>query len=230
MKAIPLLLALAFQSQPLVEAPKLLADTLRRRPDLAVLNPERHIQGGYTISELRGFGHWPPWIVADLDRDGKPDVAAVVVTGDAEHRMFGALAIHSRQPRRIHWIGPLSPRPLYGLAAGNLKGSVVPLYRVECDSNSWYRWSGRSYAVSLHRAGDEITLATSERNVRLGVFERASRASKMLMETRACSTATVLRVEGEEYQARWYLVELNGPVRTRGWVPASFAEEDECIA
>jgi hypothetical protein len=229
MKAILLLLALAFQSQQLVEPPELLADTLRRRPELAVLNPERHIQGGYTISELRGFGHWPPWIVADLDRDGRLDVAAAVVTGDAEHRMFGALAIHSRQPLRIHWIEPLSPEPLYGMANGVPKDIVVPLHCVECDANSWYRWSGRSYAVALYRPGEQITLATSERNGRLGVFERASRASKMLLEVPSCSDATVLKVEGEEYQARWYLVELNGPVRTRGWVPASFSDEDECI-
>src|SRR5688572_30193663 len=131
MKSIGLLVALALQAAQLPTMPTLLATVLRSRPDLVVLNPERDVQGEYTIAELRGFGHWPPWVVWDLDHDGRSVVAAVVVSGSVEHRTFGGLAVHSRQPTVVHWIEPLSTTPLYGVDIGEPKDAVVPLHCVE---------------------------------------------------------------------------------------------------
>jgi hypothetical protein len=125
----------------------------------------------------------------------------------------------------------LSATPLYGVGVdASKKDAVVPLRCVECDANSWYRWSGQSYAVALYMRGEKILLATSERNARLGVFARPSRTATSVTEVLACAAATVITVQGDAYSTRWYFVELDTPARTRGWVPAVFTQEDECGA
>ena len=67
-----ILLSSVTVDQPRV--PTLLQRVLRELPGLRLLDPSVDLVGVYTVEELKEFGHWPPWVVADLDRDGRPDV------------------------------------------------------------------------------------------------------------------------------------------------------------
>ena len=108
------------------------------------------------------------------------------------------------------------------------RDTVMPLFCVECDSNNWYRWSGRAYEADLYAVGERIAVATYERDQTLGLFARATRDSNFLFPVKPCTEAIVRRVAGSEAE-RWYFVETQGRDRLRGWIPASFASESECI-
>ena len=215
-------------AQP-AEPPSLLRDVLKRDSMLAILNPSEHLRDDYTIDELRAFGYWPPWVLADLDGDTQPDVAAAVVRRQGEQLSFGVLVVHAREPMRVHWIQRLGSQRAYGVVTNRPAGAIMPLHCIECDSNTWFRWSGRSYDAELYRPGEPIAIATHEPGARLGVFGRASRDSSLIVGVPACAEAIVIRVVGNDYETRWYLVELRGPKRVRGWIPASFASESECV-
>ena len=100
-----LLLSVLAVDQP--GLPPLLANALQQLPELRLLDPSVDLVGSYTLEELRGFGYWPPWLVRDLDRDGRPDVAAVVVKHGATSE-FGVIAVHARTPATVRWVAPLS--------------------------------------------------------------------------------------------------------------------------
>jgi hypothetical protein len=105
----------------------------------------------------------------------------------------------------------------------------MPLYCIECDSNPWFRWNGRSYEPGLYAVGDTISIATYERGQTLGTFARPTRNSKLMAKIETCTQAKVLQTQGESYNTRWYFVEVQLSKPLRGWIPASFAAESECI-
>ena len=208
--------------------PALLEQAMRRLPELRLLDPSIDLVGrGYTLEELKSCGYWPPWVVADVDRDGHADVVAVVVRPGITPE-FGVMAVHSRRANAVQWVASLGARAINGVTTGPARDTVTPLYCVECDTNSWYRWSGRSYEAELYFVGERIAVATYERDQALGLFARATRDSRLLFPVEPCTEAVVRRVAGSE-ESRWYFVETRGRGRLRGWIPASFASESECI-
>jgi hypothetical protein len=215
--------------------PPLLEKALRGLPGLRLLDPSVDLVGGYTVNELKDFGFWPPWVVMDVDRDGRPDVVAVVVKPGATPE-FGVIAVHARTPTIVRWVAPLGTETINGVAKGSAgldRDQITPLYCVECDSNTWYRWSGRSYEPELHAVGEQLSSADSttyRKGQALGLFAKPSRDSKFLFPIEHCTQAIVRRVAGSD-KNRWYFVETKGRQGVRGWIPSSFvAGSGECIA
>jgi hypothetical protein len=215
-------------------SPPLLDRALRGLPGLRLLDPSVDLVGGSTVNELKEFGCWPPWVLMDTDRDGRPDVVAVVVKSGATPE-FGVMAVHARTPTIVRWVASLGTEKINGVtkgSAGPARDTVTPLYCVECDANSWYRWSGRSYEAELHAVGERLVSAentTYRKDQALGLFAKPSRDSKFLFPIEHCTEAIVRRVAGSE-ENRWYFVDTIGPRGVRGWIPSSFvAGSGECI-
>jgi len=206
--------------------PTLLEKALRGLPGLRLLDPSVDLIGEYTVDGLKEFGYWPPWVVMDADRDGRPDVVAVVVKPGAVPE-FGVMAVHARTPTIVRWVASLGTEKINGVAkgpAGPARDTVTPLYCVECDANSWYRWSGRSFEANLHAVGERLSSVenTTHRNgSALGLFAKPSHDSKLLFPIEHCTEVIVRRVAGSE-KDRWYFVETEGRRRIRGWIPSSF--------
>jgi hypothetical protein len=212
--------------QPTV--PPLLKQAMRHLPGLRLLDPTIDLAGGYTVEELRSFGFWPPWVTIDLDRDGRPDVAAVVVKPGAKPQ-FGVIALHARSAGSIQWIATLGDSPINGVSTGPAADTLTPLYCVECDGNSWFRWSGRSYETELYAVGEKLETAERETDHGMGLFAKPSRDSTRVFPIEACQEATVRRVAGSA-KDRWYFVETNDDRRVRGWIPGSLvAGSGECM-
>jgi hypothetical protein len=209
------------------QIPPLLVKGLDSLPGLRLLNPSSDLVGGYTVDELRDFGYWPPWVVRDTDRDGRPDVIAVVVKPGAKPE-FGVIAVHATNPSVVQWIAPLSAERINGVSEGWAADTIVPLLCIECDSNVWYRWSGRSYEAELYAVGEPLAVATYETDRALGLFARPAQDSKFLFKVEPCTQAIVRRVAGSETN-RWYFIETRDRRPARGWIPASFASASECI-
>jgi len=230
MTKLLLLLTLVAPTSPEQDRPpSLLEEVLRVRKDLRLLNPAADLQGEYTIEEIKDFGYWPPWVVVDLDHDQRPDVVAVVVTRAARQKRFGVIAVHAGRPSPLRWVVPLGPRLLNGVAINHpAPDTVMPLYCIECDSNPWYRWNGHAYEPELYAVGEAVSVATYLKRATLGMFSRPSRTSTFTGAVESCTEARVLRRRGTSYKTRWYFIEVEASGR-RGWVPASFLAESECI-
>jgi hypothetical protein len=207
--------------------PRLLEQALRESPNLRLLDPAVDLQGGYTLAELKNFGYWPPWIIPDVDRDGRPDVVAVVVNHAPRHRTFGVIAILAVAPRSIRWVVPFGSQRINGVAGGPTSDVVTPLFCIECDANAWFRWSGHVFEVELYAAGETIAIASTSENAKLDLQERPVSGSRSLREVASCTKARVLRVGGSE-RRRWYFVETQDESRTRGWVPDSLVTDEDC--
>lgn len=234
--AILVLLTTISVQQP--QVPTLLRDAFSRHPNLRVLDPSIDRPTGYfiddrpipyTIEEIKRFGYWPPYVVADLDRDKREDVVAAVVQKTAEGMLFGVLAVHARTPATLRWIVPLERESLNGVGVNVASGTITPLYCIECDSNPWYRWNGRDYEPGLYAVGETIAIATFEKGQILGVRARPSEGSRLIAKVDSCTNAKVLGTRGVSAETRWYFVELQLSKPVRGWIPASLTAEMDCI-
>ena len=210
------------QSAP--QPPALLVDALKLEPGIRVLNPATDLRE-YSQPQLEKFGHWPPWVVRDLDRDKRPDVAAVVVRSLPKRTEYGVVAIHARTPKELHWVMPLDTEPINGVAQGPAADTVVPLFCIECDSNAWFRWSGEEYEADLYAVGEKIDIG-SETQVDLPLYASANLTSKTVATVEHCTTIVVRKVGGTP-EERWYYVET--PDGDRGWIPDTFTAADICI-
>jgi hypothetical protein len=190
-----LLLSALAVDQP--KLPPLLEAALRGLPGLRLLDPSVDLVGGYTVNELKEFGYWPPWVVADVDRDGRRDVVAVVVKAGGTPE-FGVIAVHARTPTTVRWLVPVGPEKINGVAKGPARDTITPLFCVECDANSWYRWSGRKYEVELYAVGEQLVTGEFEKDQALGLFATPSHDSKFLFPIESCKEAIVRRVTGSE--------------------------------
>ncbi len=213
---------------PTIQPPTLLRNILRTHEDLRLLEPSVDLPGGYSVDEIRDFGYWPPWVVADLDRDHRADIAAVVVAGAAAQRRFGVIAVHAARPAAVQWVVPLDAAKLNGIAINHpAADSLTPLYCIECDSNPWFRWNGQAYELELYAIGDVVSIAPSLPGESAGMFS-APNPNSTIRKVEPCTKGRVLSRRGTSYETRWYLVEARAP-RSRGWVPATSLSEDDCI-
>src|SRR6266849_4042517 len=119
--------------------PNLLRQALQGLPGVSVLDAPIDAK---SLADLKQGGYWPPWSMADLDGDGSPDVAAVVVKGLGASRTFGVIAVHARTPGTIQWVVPIGKASITGLTTKQPPNSVMPLFCFYCDSNTYFRWSG----------------------------------------------------------------------------------------
>ena len=223
------LIALLFgvMAADLPPVPPLLAGALAKIPGARALDPSSDFPpDGYTTDELKDFGYWPPWLITDLDGDGRRDIAAVVVKPGPE-RQFGVIAVHARTPGTVHWIVPYGKQLINGIAAGYRGGTVTPLYCIECDANDSFLWSGLGYEAGLLAIGERILIATDENNGEVGLFGRPSRNSRLLFPVKACAEAIVRRVAGTSRE-RWYFIETVGDRSLRGWIPGAFTAAGQC--
>jgi hypothetical protein len=199
---------------------------LQRLPGVRLLD-SRDVAADYTLKELQEFGHWPPWIVADLDGDGRVDVAAVVVRPGARPQ-FGVFAVHARTPTTVQWLVPLQSDVIFGV--DNAADAVTPLFCIECDANGWYRWSGRRYEPELYAVGEELTITEVESRGAPGLYAKPNRDSRVLVTLEPCRQAIVRKVAGSAHE-RWYFVETKGRPPVRGWLPGALvAGPSDCIA
>lgn len=204
--------------------PALLADALKTEPGVRLLNPASDLRE-YTQQELQKFGYWPPWLVADFDRDQRPDVAAVVVKPSSAGPEFGVIVVHARTPREIHWVIDFDVDRINGVAKGKAADTVVPLFCVECDSNLWFRWSGHEYEPELYAVGEEIEIG-GETQADLPLYSSANLAAKPITAVPHCTTVVVRKVGGTP-ETRWYFVET--PEGQRGWIPDTVVATDVCV-
>jgi hypothetical protein len=211
--------------------PELLRQALERLPGVSLLDPPRDLAGGKSIqSDLTRLGFWSPWVAADLDHDGKPDVVAAVVERKPGQTLYGILAIHAAQQERAYWIVPLGPNDLSGVVAGGKFGDrVMPLYCLECDSNPWFRWSGDAYELELYNVGERVPLGSESTYEPLDVYAEPGLDSRVAANVDQCTKVKIVERRGTSHEMRWYLVELPQQPAIRAWVPASYTGfEAEC--
>ena len=110
-----MLLVSAVAAQPM--PPQFLEQGLRTLPGLRLLDPAVDLVGGYTVEQLNGFGNWPPWVMTNVDRDGRSDVVAVVVKPGTRPQ-FGVIAVHAGRQSFVQWVSALGDDPINGVAAG----------------------------------------------------------------------------------------------------------------
>ena len=112
--------------------PPLLLQGLKSTPDVRLLAPATDLRE-YSQAQLQKFGYWPPWLVLDLDRDKRPDVAAVVVKPSKTGAEFGVVVVHAATPNEVQWVVPLDTEAINGVTKGPAPDTLVPLFCVECD-------------------------------------------------------------------------------------------------
>src|SRR5258708_6414051 len=54
------------------------------------------------FKELKDLGYWPPWVVQDMDGDGRPDIVAVITRQVPAGQQYGVIAVHAATPHRVH--------------------------------------------------------------------------------------------------------------------------------
>lgn len=89
------------------KSPALLVEALRQLPGVRLLNRDLDIPDD---SVEKKDAPLLPWIVADLDHDGRPDVVAAVVNRIATKTQFGVVAVHAKTPTQLNWVVPLADR------------------------------------------------------------------------------------------------------------------------
>ena len=211
--------------------PTLLEDALRKLPGVHVLEPSLvNLRGGGTADDLKRDGYWHPWAVADLDRDGIPDVAAAVVKRTPSGTQYGVLAVHARTPMQVNWMVPLDTTPINGVVVGGFFGpdTVEPLYCYRCDANPWFRWSGHAYELELFSVGQTFPLGSSTERI-IELFTESRLKSGIAGKVVNCMEAKILATTGTSRDTRWYQVEVRGPKLQRGWVRAKTIDTGACI-
>src|SRR5688500_16425662 len=155
-----------------LDPPALLAAALKAQPQWRLLDPAVDLVGDYTVAQLEELDRWPPWIQGDFDKDGRDDIASVVVrrgTGVESESEFTVVAVHGASPGRAELVVPFRPQRIFGVADQFEDDTVTPLYCVECDANVWYRWNGRSYEPWFHAVGESVLIG-GEPGRRLTLF------------------------------------------------------------
>jgi len=210
--------------------PPLMADVLKGRSEWRLLDPTIDLVGDYTIAQLQELDRWPPWIELDFDRDGKDDIAAVVVRrGTAGATEFTVVVVHGASPNRAELVVPFSPQRIFGVSEGIKDDTVMPLRCADCQANVWYRWNGRAYEPWLHAVGESIRIG-GEAGRRSPLFGSPRSDAPRTADVPLCSKAQIQEVGGDD-SARWYRVEVVAPSFPKGWVPQQLVlEGEECAA
>ncbi len=208
------------------EMPAALAAALRGIPGARLLDPESDLVGDYTTDDLREAGYWPPWIQRDLNRDGRDDIAAVVVRTSGTDRQFAVVVVHSDDGRDLSWAVPFQQQRVYSVAAPR-SAALNVLLCVHCDWDFWVRWNGTSYEDGLYAVGENVVVADGDRDVPAPLFDGPSETSGLVATVPGCAEGTVRQVSGHP-DSRWY--EIDVPTITRRvWIPARMTDVNPCM-
>lgn len=214
-----------------LKPPSLLADLLKVQPEWRLLDPTTDLVGDYTVEQLEELDRWPPWLEGDFDKDDRDDIAAVLVRrGSGGEPEFSVVAVHGRTRGRPELVVPFSPQRIFGVSDQFKEDTLMPLRCIECDSNVWYRWNGRTYEAWLHGVGDAVQI-TGEQGRRLTLFADPRADATRTADVPICVAARVVQVGGRE-DARWYRVEVDAPSSPTGWIPQQLIVPEgdaECI-
>jgi hypothetical protein len=208
------------------EMPGLLEAALAKHRELRLIRPDKDFPGGYTEKQIRGFGYWPPWCERDMDRDGRTDVAAAVEVDSAGQPRFGVAAIFASSRDSLRWIVEPQQHWIFGVADGYARGSLTPLFCLECDTNGWCTWSGRAFEDGLFVVGDSVAIASYTENATLALFDSPRVGAGIARHVAPCTRGIVEKVAGTRID-RWYLVRLEGGGRA-GWVPGRMMLPVDC--
>jgi hypothetical protein len=205
--------------------PPLLADALKARSEWRLLDPTTDLVGDYTIAQLEALDRWPPWMEMDLDKDGRDDIAAVVVRrGAGGAPEFTVAVVHAATPGQVELVVPFGPQRIFGVSEGIKDDTVMPLRCADCDANIWFRWGGRAYEPVLHAVGESIRIG-GEPGRPTPLFENPSAEAPRSAEVQYCMQAEVREVGGQQGR-RWYRLSVVAPSFPRGWVPQQLVMED----
>ena len=140
-----------------LKPPAPLAAVIQAQPAWRLLDPATDLVGDYTVAQLEDLDRWPPWIEGDFDKDGKDDIAAVVVrAGTGGGIEFTVIAVHGARPGRAELVVPFGPQRIFAVSDVFEDDTVTPMRCVDCDANVWYRWNGRAYEPWLHAVGETV--------------------------------------------------------------------------
>jgi hypothetical protein len=115
--------ALVAQIVGVSQVPSRLRQALKQLPGVRPLNPSTDlVGGGYTTAQLEYFHLSKPWLIRDVDRDGRLDVVAVIVKPIQSGLEFGVLAVHAKSPDRPQWVVPLGRKS--STASGRVLGAT----------------------------------------------------------------------------------------------------------
>jgi len=167
-----------------------------------------------------------PWIVADFDHDGRPDIVAAVVKRVGTRTQFGVIAVHAQTPTKLNWVVPLGDQLIYGVKAEGRSSSVVlPLFCIACDANAWFNWTGQSYELEGFGIGQRLSIDYSEPAlpVALEIYALPKQTSRIVGRVKPCTAAKVLAVRGTTTETRWCFLDVFLSRPLRGWIPATSA-------
>ncbi len=208
--------------------PAALVELRRRMPGVRLLDPTRDLDDNHTTLQLQDAGYWPPWIFRDLDRDGRVDLAAVLVRSSPDGIEFAAVALHGDAPGEPRWIVPFQPQPIYGVSGHRGTDAVNVLFCVFCDEDLWFRWNGGHYEERLFAVGETVVIADGNRDAPTPLFRsQVGETPDHLTTVPGCAVGVVRRVSGYP-GARWYEVAVPN-VTGRGWIPARFTDVNTCM-
>jgi len=202
--------------------PALLQEALPQLPGVRLLNRDLDIPDD---SVEKKDAPLLPWIVADLDHDGRPDVVAAVVKRIATKTQFGVVAVHAKTPTQLNWVVPLGNQLIYGVITEGPFSVVLPLFCIACDYNVWFNWTGHSYEMESFGIGQNLSIDHSEPAlpVALEIFALPKQTSRIIGRVKPCTKAKVLAVRGTTIETRWYFVDVFLSQALRGWIPATSA-------
>lgn len=208
--------------------PAALVELRRRMPGVRLLEPNSDLDENHTTLQLQDAGYWPPWIFRDLDRDGRVDLAAVLVRPSPDGIEFAAVALHGDAPGEARWIVPFQSQPLYGVSGKRGTDAVNVLFCVFCDWDLWFRWNGGHYEDDLYAVGETVVIADGNREAPTPLFRsQIAETADHLTTVPGCTLGVVRRVSGYP-GARWYEVEVPN-VTGRAWIPAKFTDVNTCM-
>lgn len=173
--------------------------------------------------------YFTPFASGDLTGDTVPEVAAVIVEKGTPIR-FGLVVIHG--PRTVHWVRRPQSEKIVSVAIQEARRLYVK-HCLECDANSFVRWSGARYEDALWIVGDVPATYDRQSGIRPVPLRQAPDATgKVSGNLPECTDARILQVLPRQGNgARWYRVEviLNGRT-AEGFLPSDVLTDISCMA
>lgn len=207
---------------------KVLSKFLQRHPEWRLLSLQD--VGRWRADFERGFYEFKPFAFGDGNRDGRPDLAAVLV---------------KPRPKKLYTVvcfngisSGLDPNPSFVLLDSSerilgieiVAAGIIPISCQECDANALFEWTGTGYEFFI--PGDTVFLSAgtrvySEPKMTSSVIFKArnDRSDGGGTEAQILSAGPLLPKQRGSYK-RWYKIRT-GPLDhfVVGFVSAGFSKQ-----